>query len=306
MFNNKYIKTPFSLPEQIDKLESKGMLFDNRQKAEGFLYNVSYYRLRAYTYPFQDNSEEGEHMFIRDDISFDDIINLYSFDRELRTLIFKAIAIIEVSIRGRLTQIYSEDTGNSHWYTDCSLYKSNFDNIIDDIETEIARSNEEFIKHYYRKYTEPSLPPCWMALEVVSLGTLSRLYKNLNKDENKKRLAREYGVADVEVFANWLHAISNLRNCCAHHSRIWNRRFMVNLILPYNTTRPFMNRNSISYIKRNKLFSLLSCIKFLLDSIDNKNHFKEELFAILQSNCRLLSLKDMGFPNNWKELPIWK
>ena len=80
MYNNKYSKMPFSLSEQIDKLESKGLLFGNRQEAERFLYNVSYYRLRAYTYPFQDNSEEGEHLFVRDDIYFGDIAHLYIFD----------------------------------------------------------------------------------------------------------------------------------------------------------------------------------------------------------------------------------
>lgn len=155
MASNVYNKRPFSLAEQVEKLESKGLLFDNRREAETFLQDVSYYRLRAYTYPFQDNSEDGEHVFVREDITFDDIKALYEFDHDLRAIVFTAIARIEVSIRARITQIYSESTGDSHWFLDESLYRCNFPYLVDDIENEVDRSNEEFIKHYYNKYGEP-------------------------------------------------------------------------------------------------------------------------------------------------------
>ena len=50
-----------------------------------YLSNISYYRLRAYTFPFQDNkNEENDHRFVRDDIQF--IIDLYCFDRRLQLL----------------------------------------------------------------------------------------------------------------------------------------------------------------------------------------------------------------------------
>lgn len=294
------------MSEQVEKLESKGLLFDDKKEAEQFLFDVSYYRLRAYTYPFQDNSEDGEHLFVKDDICFSEITDLYKFDRDLRFLVFNSIARIEVSVRARMTQIYSEGTGNSHWFLDKELYRCDFDKLVEDIAADVNRSNEDFIKHYKNKYGEPGLPPCWMSLEVVSFGTLSRLYQSLKKDDNKKRLAQSYGIADVNVFENWLHAISNLRNCCAHHGRIWNRRFMVNMILPYNTSRQFMNRDSLTTIKRNKIFPLLSAIKFLLDSIDTSNSFKEILLSLLNRDIHLLSLRDMGFPSNWAELAVWR
>lgn len=306
MAQTAYAKRPFSLKEQTDKLKSKGLLFDNRNEAEQFLFDVSYYRLRAYTYPFQDNSPEGDHHFIRDDIGFRDIQELYVFDRDLRSLVFNAIARIEVSIRARITQIYSQSTGDGHWFMNASLYRMDYDTLIGDISSDIHRSNEDFIKHYYKKYGNPSLPPCWMSLEVVSLGTLSRLYQALKKDTNKKQLALSYGIADTNVFENWLHAISNLRNCCAHHGRIWNRRFMVNMRLPYNTSRPFMDYEARASIKSNKLFPLLSAIKFLLDAIDPFNDFKKSLTQLLGNKPRLLSMRDMGFLSDWQEQPVWR
>ncbi len=70
------------------------MLLDDREEAERFL-DVSYYRLRAYIYPFQSNSEDGGHLFLRKDIRFEEIQNLYIFDRDLRLLLFRLIARIE-------------------------------------------------------------------------------------------------------------------------------------------------------------------------------------------------------------------
>ena len=67
-----------------------------------------------------------------------------------------------------------------------------------------------------------------------------------------------------------------------------------------------MDRDSLTTIKRNKLFPLLSAIKFLLDSIDTSNNFKEILFSLLDKDVRLLSLRDMGFPHNWKQLAVWR
>lgn len=174
------------MSEQVDKLESKGLLFDNKKEAEQFLFNVSYYRLRAYTYPFQDNSEDSEHLFIREDINFGDLKDLYIFDRDLRSLIFNVIARIEVSIRARMTQIYSDSTGDGHWFLNEELYRCDFNKLVDDIAADVDRSNEEFIKHYNNKYDKPDLPPCWMSLEVVSFGTLSRLYQSLKKDTDRK------------------------------------------------------------------------------------------------------------------------
>lgn len=84
-------------------------------------------------------------MFVREDITFDDIMALYEFDRDLRALVFTAIARIEVSVRARITQIYSESTDDIHWFLDESLYRCNFSNLVDDIESEVDRSNEEFI-----------------------------------------------------------------------------------------------------------------------------------------------------------------
>jgi len=300
-----YNKRPLTIAEQVTRLKCRGLLFDNETEASAYLFNISYYRLRAYTYPFQDNSEGSDHEFTRNDIHFNDIIDLYCFDRRLRLLIFNAIEKIEVAVRAKIVQVYAESTDNSHWYLDSSLYRFGYEDLMEHITADVDRSNEDFIKHYKNKYAKPPMPPSWMALEVVSFATLSRLYQALILDKRKEYIAKAFGLPKVTFLENWLHAISNLRNSCAHHSRVWNRRFMVHVKLPYNPTYSFMDRNTINDLRDNKLFAVLSCVAYILNIISPGNEFKTNVKRLLKSDCRLLSLKDVGFPKNWQSLPVW-
>lgn len=70
-----YTKRPLTLQQQVAKLKSRGLYIEDEQLAARYLSNISYYRLRAYTYPFQDNvNPEADHEFIRKDIHFSDIV----------------------------------------------------------------------------------------------------------------------------------------------------------------------------------------------------------------------------------------
>ena len=314
-----YIKKPLSVKTQVAKLKRRGLIIDDENLAGDYLSNISYYRLRAYTFPFQDNEDpEEDHKFLRSDIHFKDIVDLYCFDRRLRSLVFNAIEKIEVALRTRIVHVYCESTGDSHWYENESLFKDTYywdangekefyyDKLSSDIQHEVERSNEDFIGHYKTKYSEPENPPAWMTLEVVSFGTLSRLYELLKKNDEKKAIAKSLGLNKIDVLENWMHALSNLRNCCAHHGRIWNRRFVVSILLPTNADHLFLDRDTMSRVKRNKLFPYLCCIKYILDIISPNNAFHQNLKNLIDDGGRLLSLKDMGFPDNWNYLGVWR
>ncbi len=143
----EYTKKPLTLAEQVARLKRRGLVFDDESEATAYLFNISYYRLRAYTYPFQENSEGTDHNFTRKDIHFKDIIDLYCFDRRLRSLLFNAIEKIEVAVRTKIVQVYAESTGDSHWYDDENLYRFGYGDLMGHIEADVNRSNEDFIKH---------------------------------------------------------------------------------------------------------------------------------------------------------------
>ena len=67
-----------------------------------------------------------------------------------------------------------------------------------------------------------------------------------------------------------------------------------------------MTRTDAENIKQNKLFALLTAIKYIADIISPDNEFKKNLLKLLSDSHRLLTLKEMGFPANWQNLPVWK
>ena len=72
----RYEKKPIDTSEQVKKLCDRGLNIGDEKLASQYLYNISYYRLRAYTYPIQNNGEGANHEFLRKDISFQDVIDL--------------------------------------------------------------------------------------------------------------------------------------------------------------------------------------------------------------------------------------
>lgn len=295
----KYTKLPLTIPQQIELLKKRGLKFDNEANASHYLSNISYYRLRAYTYPFQDNLNSN-HLFIKQ-ISFNDIINLYVFDRQLRLLLFNAIEKIEIALRTQIIYQYSINYGG-FWHLNSTLF-NNCEYFAEQkaaLQKEINRSNEIFIKHYKNTYTNPIDPPSWMSLEVSSMGLLSKIFANLKKDKSKDIIAHHFGLKDVDILTNWIFCLSILRNICAHHGRIWNRR-LPQIILPRKPIYTFINNKQIH---TNKIYASICCIQYILNIISPEHNFKNNLF-ILMNNCPLLQDNEMGFPINWQNEPFW-
>ena len=297
----KYQKKAISIDKQIQLLKDRGLKINNQESTAHYLSNISYYRLRAYTYPFQDNTTPN-HPFIQE-VSFEEILDLYVFDRQLRLLIFNAIEKIEIAFRTQIIHRYALEFG-AFWHLDTKLYNNSryFAQHIASLEKEIDRSKETFIKHYKANYTEPDTPPAWMALEVSSIGLLSKIFYNLRRDKGPKdEIIKYFGLKDADTVENWLRCFSLLRNLCAHHSRVWNRR-MTKMRIPRKTLHPFLsNKNILPY----KVYAYISAINYILNIISPGHNFKKNVLDLM-ANCPLAQEKEMGFPENWGSEKFWK
>ena len=60
----KYNKLPITVSEQVERLKRRGLKFDNETKAQNYLSNISYYRLRAYTTPFKTIPKTINHLML--------------------------------------------------------------------------------------------------------------------------------------------------------------------------------------------------------------------------------------------------
>jgi abortive infection bacteriophage resistance protein len=166
---------------------------------------------------------------------------------------------------------------------------------------EVDRSTETFIKHYKDTYTNPTSPASWMSLEVASLGLLSKLFENLKKGPEKKAVTKAFGLHKPEILESWMHTFAHIRNVCAHHSRLWNRRITTKPQIPTNTDFDFINNKNVY---PNKIYASLCCLIYILNIISPGHNFTCRLLELIQS-CPLVDLKEMGFPDDWKNEKLW-
>lgn len=103
MTNNTKLFT--SIHEQIGFLHSKGIAIDDHSIARNCLRHVGFLRLIPYIPPFSKISRKEAHAesvtnieFVKG-INFQQIIDLYEFDRHLRLLVLEGIELIENDLR---------------------------------------------------------------------------------------------------------------------------------------------------------------------------------------------------------------
>lgn len=279
--------------------DQRGLLIVDEEAAEEQLNIIGYFRIANYLRPME--ADKIRHIF-KPQSTFENALRLYYFDKELRALLFTAIQSIEVGIRAMISQPISLKYG-AFWYIDPTLCINQrlFQENKKNIDREVSRSKEDFIKEHHIKYPGSDLPS-WKALEIVSFGTLSKIFSNLSDNALKKSIARSIGLPQHKILENWLQSLSSLRNCVAHHSRIWNKAFPGTPALPNNVAGKWINGTAVDNAR---LYAHLCCVAYLHNQIHPDNDFVARLKALLNLNPNV-DLKAMGFPQDWENEPLWQ
>ncbi|MBR6201217.1 MAG: Abi family protein [Spirochaetales bacterium] len=299
-------KPALSISQQISKMESRGMIILDKDLAKTALMNLNYYRLSGYWMYFEDCREP--HHF-RTGTRFEDVLELYDFERILRAKIFEGISRVEVSVRTQFVHQTAIRYG-SHFYLN-PKYAKDFSAWLENmkkIQTEVGRSKEIFIKHYKEKYEE-SFPPIWVVCETFSFGNLSCWYKNLKEilsenQENfgnaKDAIASFYKVPSL-VFESWLHSLSVLRNHCAHQSRVILKQIAIQPMKPKSC------KNILSSLWKqdsNCLYNLILILVYLNNQIDLDQTWKKDFIHFLKDNSSKC-IEFLCFPQNWEKDLFW-
>lgn len=295
----RYNKQPTDITTQLAMLKQRGLVVSDESRALKQLTSISYFRLASYWKIFE--TDEATHL-LASGTSLDDIISLYTFDRELRSIIFTAIQDIEVALRTRIIHFFSLSHG-AFWFMDASKFnnRSIFQTCLDNIQSELSRSKEEFLQAHFAKYSSPSMPPVWKTLEVVSFGNLSKLYANMKDVEVKKDVAKSFGLPQYTYLESWMRSLTVLRNCCAHHARAWNRRYPAMPQLPKRLPYAWVDTQ---HIRPMKIYAQLCTMLYLEQNISPNSQIKDKLLDLLRTYPH--ATRQMGFPRGWENEPLWK
>ena len=297
-----YQKPALTFDEQLQLLQERGLVINEHDHALSQLSTISYYRLSAYWYPFRvrDQQRNATNDFI-EGTSFDDVISLYEFDRQLRLLVIDAIERVEVYVRTLITYHLGHTYG-AFGHTNSANFHPQFNHgqWLAKLEVEAERSSDAFITHYKNKYSGFPTLPIWVITEVMSLGSLSFCYQGLKHDD-KRAISNKLGLHHM-CLRDWLHKLTYIRNVCAHHSRLWNRELAI------RPQRPRGRDWNLPVTPRNdRMFYILLMLRYLLKTTNNGERWCQQCNELIEPFAQVDKWRaSMGMPDNWKEHPIWQ
>ncbi len=287
----KYSKPPLSYIDQLNLLIGRNLDCGDHARALEWLQRIGYYRLSAYFIPFRDTARDQ----FRAGVTLDQVLDLYKFDGGLRLLTMQAMDRVEVAIRAVVTYEMAHTLG-PFGYADATNFDPAFHHawFMKIISKEEKRSSEAFVAHYRAKYVSETHLPVWMATELISFGSLSQMYANL-RTKLRKQIGRKFD-QPAPVFLSWLHALTAIRNTCAHHSRLWNKELAVKPVLP--------NDWKAQGIDNRRFYIIALIIQTLLNEVSPGSRWKERLKAHFDT-YPAVGLAQMHFPADWRERAPW-
>lgn len=309
-------KKALSADEHIAKLRTRGLIIPDAPSAKNYLNNISYFRLSAYTRPFYVPHQTA-HTF-RKGTCFDDVLQLYIFDRELRLLLLDVIERLEVALRAQLANQLAKEYG-PHGYLNPTTFDTRYQHawLMQKLQADAsAAKSETFLAHYNKKYTgAPKQPPIWMAVELLTFKEVSILFSNLRHTCDTQAIESHFGWKHA-VLKSWFRSLSDLRNLCAHHARVWNREFGSNPVSPKRTPKdwPVVSEHlpagshhqpTQTINARQRVYMQLVVIQSLMQNVNRESDWVQKLVNLLNRHPGV-SRPHMGFPVDWQQQAFWQ
>ncbi|MGB1091270.1 MAG: Abi family protein [Oceanobacter sp.] len=118
-----------------------------------------------------------------------------------------------------------------------------------------------------------------------------------------------------DIAADVLHSLTTVRNTCAHHARLWNRQFTMQLpnikklkqhlhIHEISTTSA-AGEMSIQQQPDRRLYNHLVVIAHMMKAIQPSTSWQTRLTREVLT-LQLHQQAAMGFPENWQGMDFWR
>jgi len=247
--------------------------------------------------------------------TFQTVMDLYVFDKRLRLLFLDAIERVEVALRVDIALLIGKHDPWAHRDShqlhgrflkiDAWSGKSEHAKWLEKLDQSFDRSREEFVKHFKRKYAGDK-PPIWIAIELWDFGMLSVFLSGM-KFADQAQLAAKYGLPRAELLTSAVRNMNNIRNICAHHSRLWNRS-PADQIAPTRVGEiADLDHLATNISAQSRIYATAATLQFLLKTI----HPGSSWGARLRSHCAdfpaspEIAITQGGFPAGWKKMALW-
>ena len=305
--NKKDFRT---LDEQLAILRAKGLIINNEEYAKDVLLMENYFFLNGYRYIFFKSSKEKK--FIKG-TTFEELYQMFLFDRSLRNILFKNLLIVENNIKSIISYQLSKKYGykekdylNPSNFTTDNKEQRRVNDVLNKMRRQIRVNGSKHTAtlHYINNY---GYVPLWILVKVLSFGLINELYGIL-KPEDQLALSEYYNI-DVENLEVYLALLSNYRNLCAHEDIVYDHRSQREINdTVYHERLNLKKEDGIFVQGKNDIFALIIILKQVLKP-DKFNEMLNEInaeFIKFDEKVNIISLdklyNKMGFPKNYMEL----
>lgn len=224
-----------TIDEQIKKLKSQHLLFENEAYACTCLRTYGYYNIiNGYRDPYIIRDYDRKTYV--PDISFEQIFSLFTLDHNIRNSVLLAMIDLEEHLRAVCAEIISDSFGSD--YNQYLLYnnyrdkhvsdpKFNRNNVLNSMKKVAELSHSQPIK-YYRE--EHNIIPPWILFKGIYFGTLVNYIRFFKKPQRDRLVTMIYGnvinhdnIEDYKsLLSDSLFMCLEYRNLAAHGGRIYN------------------------------------------------------------------------------------
>ena len=299
-----------SIDELIENIKNKGLLIKDEEKLKDVLKHNNYYFITGYKEPFKNSL--GKY---KDDVYFEDILELYHFDKKLKLIFAEILFEIEQNVKTTFLNNFC----NRYGYRELDLIDpNNYDTSSPYLTDTIKKLNDQI--HWYGKTNQAvsyykqqyGFVPVWVLVKVLSFGMIRDLImnqKSSDKDHICKELVNDKKLKVFEV-QTFLELLITYRNICCHDDKLFG--FIHNKI-NIRTTKYHhqfnLLKNSNVYVQGKKdLFAALICIKYFTDKdsyskfIDNISKLIDEYSSKIKSITKQEFMKYMFLPEDFEKL----
>lgn len=323
-----YDKPFVDTADAINLLRSRGLVVEDEEYAARCLSRIGYYRLSAYWYPWRAFADDraAYGAVLRGDrfiegASFDQALRFYFFDKSLRLMLSDALERIEIAMRALLVEVLGRHGALS--YRDPRSYNASLtkpdpetgnpplESFLEGLDRGFARSKEEFAKHFRSRYDGP--PPLWIAVGAWDWGNIAYVCRYLS-DRNMNALCAKIDPRlDRKSLISWMASLNEVRNACAHHSRLWNKTL---------TNSPSFGKSGVmaefDHIRDHKgavvtdhatrLYGAVLPVVFIMRALHPKTEWHQRFAALVAGTDLPLVISEgaAGFPNGWTQQSVWQ
>ncbi len=299
-----------TLQEQVDILESKGLLIEDRDECIDILLRENYFFINGYRHLLMKSPQDRNFVV---GSTFRELYSIFLFDRYLRNIIFKNLLIVENNMKSIISYQLSKKYGyrekdylNAKNFTNDPDKSRRVKDLINKMKRQIRVNGQQHTAtmHYITNY---GYIPLWVLVKLLSFGVISDLFTVL-KPEDKVGIADIYDV-EVSQLEDFLPILANYRNLCAHEDILYDHRTdksIDNNI--YHEKLGILQMDDEYIYGKNDIFAVVIILKYLLTDAEFRLMMREidyeigKLSGVIKSIPLAKILDRIGFPENYMEL----